>query len=97
MGVPHPVKGADVVCFCILTPGVSPDDSLRVDLSDAVAAELGRPLRPGRILFVDDLPRTRNAKVMRRILRAAYLGEDPGDTTSLVNPESVEAVRESAS
>jgi acetyl-CoA synthetase len=97
VGVPHPVKGADVVCFCILTPGVSPDDSLRVDLSDAVAAELGRPLRPGRILFVDDLPRTRNAKVMRRILRAAYLGEDPGDTTSLVNPESVEAVRESAS
>ncbi|MDA0337650.1 MAG: AMP-binding protein [bacterium] len=93
VGVPHPVKGAEVVCFCILTPGSAADNNLRVALSDAVALELGRPLRPGRILFVADLPRTRNAKVMRRVLRAAYLNEDPGDTTSLVNPESMEAIR----
>ena len=97
IGVPHAVKGAHVVCFCVLTPGSSPDDVLRKVLSDLVAAELGRPLRPGRILFVDDLPRTRNAKVMRRILRAAFLGEDPGDTTSLVNPEAVDAVRTASS
>lgn len=99
VGVPHEVKGAEVVCFCILAPGAPYQDAsedtaqkLRQTLSDAVAVELGRPLRPGRIIFVDDLPRTRSAKVMRRVLRAAYLGEDPGDTSSLVNPESVEAL-----
>jgi acetyl-CoA synthetase len=50
-------------------------------------------LAPREILFVRDLPKTRNAKVMRRIIRAAYLGLDPGDTSSLVNPEAVEEIR----
>jgi acetyl-CoA synthetase len=93
VGVPHPIKGAEVVCFCILGPGFASDADLEALLSDTVVAELGRPMRPARILFVDDLPRTRSAKVMRRVLRAAYLDEDLGDTTSLVNPEAVEAVR----
>ena len=43
--------------------------------------------------FVKDLPKTRNAKVMRRIIRAAYLGQDPGDTSSLENPQAVEEIR----
>jgi acetyl-CoA synthetase len=58
-----------------------------------VADAIGKPLAPREILFVSDLPKTRNAKVMRRIIRAAYLGEDPGDTSSLVNPEAVEEIR----
>ncbi len=58
-----------------------------------VAAELGRPLSPEAVHFVAALPRTRNAKVMRRVLRAAYLGEDAGDVTALENPESVAAIR----
>ena len=47
------------------------------------------------MLFVPDLPKTRNAKVMRRVIRAAYLGEEPGDLSSLVNPESLEAIAQS--
>lgn len=93
VGVPHPIKGAEVVCFCILEPGCAAGIDLESTLSDIVVAELGRPMRPARILFVEDLPRTRSAKLMRRILRAAFLGEELGDTTSLVNPEAVEAVR----
>ena len=57
-----------------------------------VVAEMGKPLSPKGILFVSDLPKTRNAKVMRRMIRSAYLGEDPGDTSSLVNPEAVQEV-----
>ena len=58
-----------------------------------VAAELGRPLRPEAVHFVPALPKTRNAKVMRRVIRAAFLGEDPGDVTALENPEALEAIR----
>jgi acetyl-CoA synthetase len=54
---------------------------------------MGKPLTPRDVLFVSDLPKTRNAKVMRRMIRAAYLGEDPGDTSSLVNPEAVDEIK----
>ena len=64
--------------------------------STEVAAELGKPMRPGDLLFVPDLPKTRNAKVMRRVIRSAWLGEDPGDTSSLVNPEAIAAIAEAA-
>jgi len=56
-------------------------------------AALGKPLAPKSVLFVSDLPKTRNAKVMRRMVRAAYLGEPLGDTSSLVNPAAVEEIR----
>jgi acetyl-CoA synthetase len=45
-------------------------------------------------LFADALPKTRNAKVMRRVIQAAYLGNDLGDTSSLEDPSTVEAIRE---
>jgi acetyl-CoA synthetase len=60
---------------------------LATELKAKVAAEMGKPLQPRTIVFVSDLPKTRNAKVMRRIIRSAYLNQDPGDTSSLVNPK----------
>ena len=92
VGVPHPVKGTDVVCFCVPVAGMAADAELKRELLDRVAAELGKPMRPGDLLFVPDLPKTRNAKVMRRVIRSAWLGEDPGDTSSLVNPEAIAAI-----
>ena len=92
VGVPHPVKGTEVVCFCVPVPGIDADAELKQELLDEIAAELGKPMRPGDLLFVPDLPKTRNAKVMRRVIRSAWLGEDPGDTSSLVNPEAVAAI-----
>ena len=50
-------------------------------------------MKPGDIFFVADLPKTRNAKVMRRVIRGAFLGEELGDITSLVNPDSIEEIR----
>ncbi len=96
IGVPDEVKGMALVLFAVLRPGVEPSDHLRAALRDMVVNELGKPLAPKSILFVSDLPKTRNAKVMRRIIRAAYLGQDPGDISSLVNPEAVDEIRKPA-
>jgi acetyl-CoA synthetase len=96
IGVPDEAKGSEVVCFCVLAPGHAPTDQLRAELRAKVAEELGKPLKPREVRFVKDLPKTRNAKVMRRVIRAAYLGLDPGDTSSLENPAALEDIRHAA-
>ena len=93
IGVPHEVKGMALVVFAVLRPGLSPTESLRQKLQKMIVDAMGKPLAPKAILFVSDLPKTRNAKVMRRMIRSAYLGQDPGDTSSLVNPEAVEEIK----
>jgi acetyl-CoA synthetase len=57
-----------------------------------VARDMGKPLRPKAIHFVPDLPKTRNAKILRRVVKAVYLGLAPGDLTALENPQSLEAI-----
>jgi acetyl-CoA synthetase len=93
IGVPHPTKGQGLACFCVLRPGHHPSEVIANELKSLVAMRLGKPMRPDVIEFVGDLPKTRNAKVMRRVIRAAYLGEPPGDLTSLENPQAVEEIR----
>jgi len=94
VGVPHEVKGQEVVAFVVLKPDAVPSDALRDDLMQQVINELGKPLKPRAIKFTDALPKTRNAKVMRRVIRSAYLGEDLGDVSSLEDPDTVNAIRE---
>jgi acetyl-CoA synthetase len=67
---------------------------LEAELRSLVARDMGKPLAPSRIHFLSALPKTRNAKVMRRVLRSAYLGEDPGDLSALENPQAVNGIRE---
>jgi acetyl-CoA synthetase len=93
IAAPDELKGNAVAAFCVLRPGHDPSDELRAELMDKVAAALGKPLRPREIRFVRDLPKTRNAKVMRRVIRAAYLGQPLGDTSSLENPQAVDEIR----
>lgn len=100
VGVPDEVKGEAIVAFCILQPGAAPDDdasreALREALKDQVAEALGKPFRPKEVRFVRDLPRTRNAKIMRRVVRAMYLGLPAGDLTALENPDAAEAIARS--
>lgn len=92
IGVPHPVKGEGVVAFVILRPGHEPSEELRQALKEQVAAQLGKALRPEDVKFVTQLPKTRNAKIMRRVIRARYLGQSPGDLSALENPEAVEEI-----
>jgi acetyl-CoA synthetase len=94
IGVPHEVKGEAVVCFAVLKPGERASESLRAELTDRVAREMGKALRPDRVLFVGELPKTRSAKIMRRVIRATYLGQPPGDLSSLENPSGVKAIAE---
>jgi acetyl-CoA synthetase len=92
IGVPHEVKGETSWIFCCLVPGEEPSEELARSVADAVAAELGKAFKPDRILFVDALPKTRSAKIVRRAVRAMALGQDPGDLSSLENPESLDAI-----
>jgi acetyl-CoA synthetase len=92
IGVPDAIKGQALVCFCVLASGYPGDAVLADELRTLVAGRLGKPLRPEAIEFVPDLPKTRNAKVMRRVIRASYLGEPPGDLSSLENPAAVAAI-----
>jgi acetyl-CoA synthetase len=96
IGVPHPLKDQEVVAFCVLRPGHAPSDALRRELVDLVTAELGKPLRPRDVRFVAALPKTRNAKVMHRVIRAAYLDQPLGDLSSLEDPSTVVAIREAS-
>jgi acetyl-CoA synthetase len=93
IGVPHAVKGEAVVLFAVLSPDAEPTDQLRESIKDTVAGALGRPLRPEEVRFVTDLPKTRNAKIMRRVIRARHLGQnDLGDLSGLDNPAAIEAI-----
>jgi len=89
VGIPHEVKGEVAWIFCVAKPGVE-QDAARV--SEAVAGELGKAFKPERIVWVSALPKTRSAKIVRRAVRAKAIGEDPGDLSSLENPESLEEI-----
>lgn len=93
IGIPDAVKGTAMAAFCVLrnfgTLPVGKFASVASELRDLVGKQLGKPLAPSKIHFVSALPKTRNAKVMRRVIRSAYLGEEPGDLSSLENPSAV--------
>ncbi len=89
IGVPDELKGSAIVCVCVAMPGVAADAALEQELSSAVVKGMGTSYRPRQVLLVSDLPKTRNMKIMRRVVRAVYKGESPGDLSSLVNPEAV--------
>jgi acetyl-CoA synthetase len=91
------VKGEVAWVFAILTPGHDASPDLAAEVSDAVGAELGRAFRPDRVVFVTALPKTRSAKIMRRAVRAKALGTDPGDLSSLENPEALEEIERAVS
>jgi acetyl-CoA synthetase len=93
VAVPDPLKGSAVVCTVIAGALEKPGQELAAALSDAVVSGLGGSFRPKQVLFVRDLPRTRNMKTMRRVIRAVLLDETPGDLTALVNPEAVDELQ----
>ena len=92
VGVPHEVKGEVAWIFCALVPGASPTDELAEELRRFAARDLGKAFAPERVLFVSALPKTRSAKIVRRAVRARALGTDPGDLSSLENPETLDEI-----
>lgn len=92
IGIPDDVKGEALVCFVVLAPGYEPTDALRQELAGLVVQHLGKSLAPNAVYFVRELPKTRNAKVIRRLLRARYLGQEIGDISGLENVSALEAI-----
>ena len=92
IGVPDPIKGEALVAFVVLKPGVTDDPELRAALTRRIRDDLGKALAPKAVEVVDELPKTRNAKVLRRVVRAVYLGSDPGDLSSLENLTALAAL-----
>ncbi|HEY4620689.1 MAG TPA: AMP-binding protein [Gaiellaceae bacterium] len=89
IGVPHEVKGEVPWLFCVLRPGKQASTE---EVARAVTDELGKAFKPERVLFVSALPKTRSAKIVRRAVRAQALGQDPGDLSTLENPEVLEEI-----
>ena len=89
IGVPHEVTGETAWIFCCLLPGA---EATEAEVAAHVADELGKAFKPDRVFFVDALPKTRSAKIVRRAVKATALGTDPGDLSSLENPESLESI-----
>ncbi|OYD07383.1 acetate--CoA ligase [Paludifilum halophilum] len=96
IGVPDSDKGEAAVCFVVLNPKARESEDLRLELIGSVAKNLGKALRPKAVYFVKELPKTRNGKILRRAIKAAYTGRDAGDLSSLENPEAVKVVQRSA-
>ena len=89
---PHEIKGQVPVAFVVLK-GAKPSDSLKESLVKRTVEAIGPTAKPSEIYFVDDLPKTRSGKIMRRILRKLIENEDIGNTMTLTNPESVEVLK----
>ncbi|MDQ2745525.1 MAG: acetate--CoA ligase [Chloroflexota bacterium] len=93
IGVPHDVKGETITVFVVLRQGYEPSEQIRQEIRQGVGGQLGKALLPQEVRFTTDLPRTRNAKILRRVIRAKYLGkEDMGDLSSLENVSAIEAI-----
>jgi acetyl-CoA synthetase len=93
IGVPDEVKGDVIALYLVPAPAIDPDDELTDRVEAAVTDALGKSFRPETIRWVSDLPRTRSAKIMRRVVKAMALGREPGDLSSLENPESLDGIR----
>jgi acetyl-CoA synthetase len=95
IAVPDDVKGDVVVVLAVAKDRASEGDELRKELFAMVDRMMGKSLRPKAIYFVDDLPKTRNLKVMRRVARGRYLEiVDLGDLSALENPKALDAIDE---
>lgn len=92
VALPHELKGEAAHCFVRVAGGAVPDDRLRAELLAVVEAELGKAFRPTSVRFVELLPKTRSQKIVRRVVRAVALGQDPGDVSTLEDPAALDAI-----
>ena len=83
IGLPHEVKGNAIYTFVILKAGMEKSEALREELIKHVGHEVGPIAKPENVEFVDALPKTRSGKIMRRVLKARALGQDPGNLSTL--------------
>ncbi|MFX1563001.1 MAG: AMP-binding protein [Promethearchaeota archaeon] len=94
VGVPHPTKGSAIVVYVVLTPNTKITENLREELKSHVGLTMGKPFIPHDVRFVTALPKTRSGKILRRLVKQIYLGEEPADLSSVENPEALDSIRD---
>ena len=82
----------EFAAFVVLKIGVEHSEGLKQKLREHVAEEIGKIARPDYIYFVNDLPKTRSGKIMRRVVRSAIVTHEVGDLSTLANPEAVREI-----
>lgn len=94
VGYPHDIKGQGIYAFVKVAKADDDPTAIRKRINDAVITMIGAIAKPDIIQFVEDLPKTRSGKIMRRILRKIAEGEydKVGDMSTLLNPEVVESI-----
>ena len=92
VGVPDPIKGQSVVVFTVAGPGADPA-SIPDAVSQSIERLLGKPFKPAAVHVIPRLPKTRNGKILRRVIRNVFLGDPPGDLSSLDDLASLEPIR----
>jgi acetyl-CoA synthetase len=92
-GRPDEVRGETISAFVVLRQGNEPSDTLRRELLETCRRHLGPVAVISDVNFVDVLPKTRSGKIMRRVLKAVVLDQDPGDITTIEDEGSVDEAR----
>jgi acetyl-CoA synthetase len=93
IGMPHKIKGEVPLAFVILKRGLTPSSELEEELKEQVKKVIGPIAKPEKIVFVEDLPKTRSGKIMRRILKSLITDQPLGDISTLANPECLEKIK----
>ena len=92
VGVPDEEKGSKIIISIVPLNKEDPDMKEEYFMN-LIINDLGKSFKPDKIIFVSDLPKTRNMKIMRRIIKSCLTNKDPGDISTLLNPESVEEIK----
>ena len=94
VGVDDETTGTAVVAYVVLEDGVESSEELREELRELVGDEQGKPFRPRELKFVSEFPKTQSGKIIRRAIAAVHQGDDPGDLSSIENPDALDEIRE---
>ena len=92
VGIPDEIKGEVPIAFVVYEGGKD-EGVIKNKAIEQIKKEIGPIALPKEVYLVEDLPKTRSGKIMRRILKKLFTGEELGDLSTLANPESVEKIR----
>ena len=92
VGIPDPLKGQSVVIFAVARPNADPAP-IPAAVSGSVERSLGKPFKPAAVHVIPRLPKTRNGKILRRVIRNVFLGDPPGDLSSIDDMASLDPIR----
>ncbi len=93
IGVPDPIKGEAIMAFVVTKPGATVTQGVLDELAAAVVENLGPVFRPRAIQVVPALPKTQSGKVVRRLIRQSYLGEELADVAAVGDPSALDSFR----